>query len=143
MKWHQHGLTHLTKQRWGEPRPPRHAAPSQEPWAAPAQGTQALLSCLAASSDFHSPPETPRFQRWGWLGPLLAGSAGLGLCSSAAPGSHLHASPVHLDYLRPQPLDPAQEDLLVFCQSDPQAEDVSAKGAPHQPGQTSPDHPVP
>lgn len=34
---------------------------------------------------------------------------------------------MHLDDLGPEGLDPAQDGLLVFCQRDPQAEDVSAK----------------
>lgn len=86
--------------------------------------------CLAAPSDSHSPPETTRLQRWGWLGPAGCSSPGvLGRCSAPLRdiASHLHASAMHLDDLGPEGLDPAQDGLLVFCQRDPQAEDVSAK----------------
>jgi len=45
---------------------------------------------------------------------------------------------MHLDHLGPESLDPAQDGLLVLRQRDPQAEDVSAKRALHQPRKTSP-----
>lgn len=40
---------------------------------------------------------------------------------------------MHLYHLGPESLDPAQDGLLVLRQRDPQAEDISAKRAPHQP----------
>lgn len=86
MKWHRYGLTHLTKQRWGEPRPPRHAAPPREPWAAPAQGTGALLPSPRVWQ--HPAPSTAHRRPPGGAGrgqqrPLLAGSAVPGLGTSA------------------------------------------------------------
>lgn len=84
--------------------------------------------CLAAPSGSHSPPETPRFQRWGWLAQQVSPPQEQGLlCTCAHTGSHLHAPAVHPDHLGPQALDPTQEGLLVLCQSDAQAQDVSAK----------------
>lgn len=52
--------------------------------------------------------------------------------------SHLHASAVHLDHLGTQGLDATQDDLLVLCQRDPQAQDISAKHTHRQPQGTSP-----
>lgn len=79
-------------------------------------------------SDSYIAPETARFQGSGAVwGCVLPGGAGSALCS------HLHASAVHPDHLRPEGLDPAQDGLLVLWQRDPQADDISAKRAPCQP----------